>query len=59
MAKRNTPPAISGSVGVVKGAGTPIAPQSGVNPTVLYIIVAGLAVLSLLLLGLVWVLMGK
>lgn len=29
------------------------------NPTVLYIIVAGLAVLSLLLLGLVWVLYQK
>ena len=59
MAKRNTPPAMSGSVGVVKGAGTPIAPQSGPNPTVLYIIMAGLAVLSLLLLGLVWVLYSK
>ena len=60
MAKRNTPPAISGSVGAVKGAGTPLAEQPpGVNPTVLYIIVAGLAVLSLLLLGLVWVLYQK
>jgi serine/threonine-protein kinase len=59
MAKRNTPPAISGSVGAVKGAGTPMAASSGPNPTVLYIIVAGLAVLSLLLLGLVWVLMQK
>lgn len=59
MAKKNTPPAMSGSVGAVKGVGTPIAPQSGPNPTVLYIIVAGLAVLSLLLLGLVWVLYSK
>ena len=59
MARRNTPPAMSGSVGVVKGAGTPIAAQGGPNPTVLYIIVAGLAVLSLLLLGLVWVLYQK
>jgi len=59
MAKRNTPPAISGSVGAVTGAGTPMAAQGGVNPTVLYIIVAGLAVLSLLLLGLVWVLYQK
>jgi serine/threonine-protein kinase len=60
MAKRNTPPAISGSVGAVKGAGTPLAEQPpGMNPTVLYIIMAGLAVLSLLLLGLVWVLYQK
>jgi hypothetical protein len=46
-------------VGAVKGAGTPLAVSGGPNPTVLYIIVAGLAVLSLLLIGLVWVLYQK